>query len=125
MLTGGKAYAGKASVPGGTIVWQDLTNLTATATDPANGSVAAGTAFPGNACGISIEAQGNDAFVKIVRTNGEVWQTHGDIQGQTFVWDEGWFQQATPTPAALRAGKFKRALPPGTARNLVPGLNRP
>ena len=100
-LYGGKAFVGKAAVPGGAIVWQDLTNTTATMTDPANPN------YPATACGIAIEAQGNDAFVKVITPTGAVWQTHGDIMGNTFVWDEAWVQQSTPTPVVMRAMEFK------------------
>ncbi|MFI5826367.1 hypothetical protein ACIA6C_03745 [Streptomyces sp. NPDC051578] len=106
VLTGGKTYVGKATSLGGTIVWQDLTNTTATAGDPANPN------YPAGVCGIAIEARGNDAYVKAVTVNGTVWQTHGDIQGNTFVWDEAWVQQTTPTPVALRNKKFATAVKP-------------
>ncbi|WP_051795670.1 hypothetical protein [Streptomyces sp. NRRL S-87] len=100
-LTGGRAFVGKANVPGGTIVWQDLSNTVAGPGDPVNPD------FPANACAIAIEAQGNDAFVKVLTTTGTVWQTHGDTNGGTFVWDEPWTQQATPTPVVLRSMGFK------------------
>ncbi|MFJ7267171.1 hypothetical protein ACIQV3_10985 [Streptomyces sp. NPDC099050] len=92
---------GKAATVGGTIVWQDLTNTVATMTDPANPN------YPANVCGVAILAQGNNAYVKVVTSTGTVWQTHGDINNNTFVWDEGWVQRATPTPAVLVRGAFK------------------
>ncbi|WP_329546566.1 hypothetical protein OG548_21715 [Streptomyces sp. NBC_01356] len=114
VLTGGNAFVGKASVPGGTIVWQDLTNPVVSGTDSANAN------YPSGVCAIAIEAQGNDAFVKVVTEGGQVWQTHGDTQGGTFVWDEGWIQQATPTPVALRANKFKGNLDAVRSLNSLP-----
>ncbi|CAM5262996.1 hypothetical protein STANM309S_03991 [Streptomyces tanashiensis] len=57
--------------------------------------------------------------------NGQVWQTVGQTSGSDFIWNQAWSQQTTPTPATLRSNKFERALPPSTARNLIPGLQRP
>ncbi|MFI5861346.1 hypothetical protein [Streptomyces sp. NPDC051546] len=115
VLTGGKTYAGKASTVGGAIAWQDLTNTVATMTDPANPN------YPANVCGVAIESRGNDAFVKVVTATGTVWQTHGDINGGTFVWDEGWIQQTTPTPAVLLRGAFKGDLKADSAHRAKPG----
>ncbi|MBT2402779.1 MULTISPECIES: hypothetical protein [unclassified Streptomyces] len=88
-LTGGVAYAGRAAALGGVPVWQNIS-------DPDDNPN-----FPvGRACGISIEAQGNDAYIKVLTTDGQVFQTHGDIAGQTFVWDEAWVQLLpSPNPA--------------------------
>ncbi|MFZ3498875.1 hypothetical protein ACODT5_37635 [Streptomyces sp. 5.8] len=88
-LTGGVAYAGRASVPGGVPVWQNISDA-----DDNPG-------FPvGLACGISIAAQGNDAYIKVLTTTGQVFQTHGDTMGGTFVWDEAWTQLLpAPNPA--------------------------
>ncbi len=88
-LTGGIAYAGRASVPGGVPVWQNISDA-----DDNPG-------FPvGRACGISIAAQGNDAYIKVLTTNGQVFQTHGDVAGATFIWDEAWTQLLpAPNPA--------------------------
>ncbi|MCY0935030.1 hypothetical protein [Streptomyces sp. H34-S4] len=84
-LVGGVAYAGRATVPGGAPVWQNISN----ADNPG---------FPGRlACGISIAAQGGDAFIKVLTTTGQVYQTHGDVTGMTFVWDEAW-TQLLPAP---------------------------
>ncbi|MET9851396.1 hypothetical protein ABZY57_00300 [Streptomyces sp. NPDC006450] len=82
-LVGGVAYAGQATVPGGVPRWQNISN---------NGN------FPvGLACGISIEAQGNDSYIKVLTTTGQVYQTHGDVGGGTFIWDEAW-TQLLPAP---------------------------
>ncbi|MFD9567274.1 hypothetical protein [Streptomyces sp. NPDC059994] len=88
-LINGKAFAGRQAPPGGTIVWQDLTN-----TDNPR--------YPANACAISISSQGNDAWIKVVTTAGTVYQTHGDTNGTNFVWDEGWTPLATPVAGTLR-----------------------
>ncbi|MFB9552733.1 hypothetical protein [Streptomyces roseoviridis] len=104
-------YVGRAPSPGALIVWQDLTNAVGTMADPAN------PGFPGNACGVAFADQGMTAFVKIVTTTGQVWQTMGNTAGANFIWNQPWFQQTTPTPAALRANKFVRALPPGASPN--------
>ncbi|MFD5142387.1 hypothetical protein [Streptomyces sp. NPDC058401] len=105
---------GKASTVGGAIAWQDLTNSTATMTDPAN------PGYPANVCGVAIESRGNNAFVKVVTATGTVWQTHGDINGNTFVWNEPWLQQTTPTPAVLVRGAFKGEFKAGPARPAKP-----
>ncbi|MFD0722728.1 hypothetical protein [Streptomyces globosus] len=94
---GRRCLRGTGGAPGGTpIAWQDLTNPVAVGTDPAN------PAYPANACAIAIEAQGDDAYVKVVTTAGTVWQTHGDVNGAGFVWDEPWVQRTTPAPVVLR-----------------------
>ncbi|MEU9105872.1 hypothetical protein AB0D54_16125 [Streptomyces xanthophaeus] len=87
-LVGGLAYAGVATTLGGTPVWQNISDA-----DDNPG-------FPvGRACGISIFAQGDDAFIKVLTTDGGVYQTHGDVNGANFVWDEAWFPQAPgPNP---------------------------
>ncbi|MFE7509782.1 hypothetical protein ACFU8I_00855 [Streptomyces sp. NPDC057540] len=110
---------GRAPSLGGTIAWQDLTNATVVGTDAANPN------YPAGVCAVGYESSGTNAYVKVLTVGGQVWQTHGDVGGNTFVWDEAWVQQTTPTPVALRSGKFQRALPPGTARNLMPDLKRP
>ncbi|WP_327305780.1 hypothetical protein OG730_21560 [Streptomyces sp. NBC_01298] len=94
-LTGGVAYAGRASTPGGVPVWQNISDA-----DDNPG-------FPvGIACGISIAAQGNDAYIKVLTTTGQVFQTHGDTMGGTFVWDEAWTQLLpAPNPAIGLRGK--------------------
>ncbi|MFF1482953.1 hypothetical protein ACFVYD_36365 [Streptomyces sp. NPDC058301] len=97
-LIDGKAFAGRQSTPGGAIVWQDLTN-----SDNPH--------YPDNACGISISSQGKDTWIKVVTTHGTVYQTHGDTNGTTFVWDEGWTKLATPV-----AGTLRPAAPPGAGR---------
>ncbi|MFE2235937.1 hypothetical protein ACFXA4_25640 [Streptomyces sp. NPDC059442] len=90
-------------------------------TDPANPD------YPANACGIAIEARGNAAYVKVVTTTGTVFQTVGNITGGAFTWNQGWVQQATPTPAALRA--FKRSMDSVAAPHHAPkglkGIKRP
>ncbi|MFJ8159829.1 hypothetical protein ACIRBY_02740 [Streptomyces sp. NPDC096136] len=59
--------------------------------------------YPAGVCGVSIGSQGGDAWVKVVTASGQVWQTHGDVNGTSFVWDEPWIQNATPRPAVLRS----------------------
>ncbi|MCY0949940.1 hypothetical protein [Streptomyces sp. H27-S2] len=94
-LTNGIAYAGRASTPGGAPVWQDLTN----ADNPG---------YPAGACSISIQNQGNDAWIKVLTTAGTVYQTHGDTNGANFVWDEAWIQLLpSPTPGTLRSKPFR------------------
>ncbi|CAM5262963.1 hypothetical protein STANM309S_03990 [Streptomyces tanashiensis] len=58
LLAGGRVYVGRAPSAGGIITWQDLTNATAVGDDPANPN------FPGGACGVSYDNQGNTALVK-------------------------------------------------------------
>lgn len=57
-------------------------------------------------CSVGIEAQGDDAYIKVLTTGGEVWQTHGDVNGTNFIWDEAWVQRTTPP--ALRSTSFTR-----------------
>ncbi|WP_284581434.1 hypothetical protein [Streptomyces sp. 2P-4] len=100
MLTDGTAFAGRAVPFGGPVIaWQDLTNPVAVGTDPAN------PGYPAGACAIGIEAQGDDAYVNVVTAAGAVWQTHGDVNGAGFVWDEPWVQRTTPAPVVRRGLK--------------------
>ncbi|MFD3328367.1 hypothetical protein [Streptomyces sp. NPDC058701] len=94
-LTNGVAYAGRASTPGGAPVWQDLT-------DEDN------PGYPARACSISIQTQGNDAWIKVLTRGGTVYQTHGDTNGANFVWDEPWIQLLpSPTPGTLRSNSVR------------------
>ncbi|MGW1667456.1 hypothetical protein [Streptomyces sp. NPDC002324] len=92
MLSGGRAYVGVRNInpqpPQGVYVWEDLTDDDLPLNQPPD--------FPANACSISISAQGNDAWVKVVTTGGAVWETHGDTNGG-FLWDEPWVPLA-PLP---------------------------
>ncbi|MEU3773082.1 hypothetical protein AB0F11_07700 [Streptomyces sp. NPDC032472] len=103
-LFNGRAFVGESTTLGGNIAWQDLTN----ADNPG---------FPlGFACSVGIHAQGNDAYVRVLTTDGRVFQTHGDINGQ-FTWDEGWTQLTGPATGALRAKGFKADTLQGAPRN--------
>ncbi|WP_344071118.1 hypothetical protein [Streptomyces crystallinus] len=101
-LINGKAFAGRQATPGGAIVWTDLTNA-----DNPN--------YPAHVCGISIDSHGNDTWIKVVTTDGTVYQTHGDTNGQTFTWDEGWTQLATPVAGTLRHDTRPKAGRPKTS----------
>jgi hypothetical protein len=95
VLTGGRAYAGRRDItpnpPQGVYAWEDLTDDDLPDGRPNN--------FPDDACAISISAQGDDAWIKVVTTDGAVWETHGDTMDGTFVWDERWSPLAAlPVP---------------------------
>ncbi|WP_405997237.1 hypothetical protein [Streptomyces sp. NBC_00829] len=112
VLTNGIAYAGRAATAGGTITWTDLSN----GDNPG---------YPSNVCGITISSLGANAWVRVVTTAGTVFQTHGDVGGTSFVWDEGWTAQTTPVPGSLRAKGFKGDLAfSGTPNRIPPGLRR-
>ncbi|MFJ9682918.1 hypothetical protein ACIRP2_33460 [Streptomyces sp. NPDC101194] len=46
--------------------------------------------YPANACSISLVDHGNDSYVKVLTTTGEVWETHGDTNGTNFIWTDPW-----------------------------------
>ncbi|MEV6550587.1 hypothetical protein AB0M57_18020 [Streptomyces sp. NPDC051597] len=71
--------------------------------------------YPDHACGISINSQGNDTWIKVVTTDGTVYQTHGDTNGATFVWNEGWTQLDSPAASALRTDGRPKARRPRTS----------
>ncbi|MET9670888.1 hypothetical protein ABZY19_37025 [Streptomyces sp. NPDC006475] len=98
---------------GGAITWTDLTN----ADNPD---------YPtAQVCGISISSRLANAYVRVVTVDGTVFQTHGDVGGTSFVWDEGWTQLTTPVPGSLRAKGFKGDLALSGDRNVIPpGLKR-
>ncbi|QQM42206.1 hypothetical protein [Streptomyces liliifuscus] len=85
VLTDGKAFVGQrrylSSTPPGDYEWEELS-------DNRN--------YPKNACAISISADGEEAWVKVLTTNGRVYETHGDTDGSDFVWDERWKKLETP-----------------------------
>ncbi|MFD7442555.1 hypothetical protein [Streptomyces sp. NPDC059909] len=68
----------------GPYVWQNISDG-----DPNPG-------FPANPCAVSITSQGNSAFAKVLTLDGEVWETHGDVEGLGFVWDEPWVELTEP-----------------------------
>ncbi|MEV1051707.1 hypothetical protein [Streptomyces sp. NPDC049887] len=68
----------------GPYVWQNISDG------------APNTGFPEDPCSVSITAQGNSAYAKVLTLDNEVWETHGDIQGGTFVWDEPWVELTEP-----------------------------
>ncbi|MFD7257362.1 hypothetical protein [Streptomyces sp. NPDC059874] len=105
-LTNGIAYAGRATTTGGVPVWQDITN----ADNPG---------FPfGKACGITFLGQGGDSYIQVVTTDGKVYQTHGDTNGNDFTWNERWTELTpAPTPPALRGKQFKGDPMRGASRN--------
>ncbi|MFZ3471538.1 hypothetical protein ACODT3_18820 [Streptomyces sp. 4.24] len=89
-LVDGVAYAGRATPLGSAPVWQNISDF-----DDNPGFPNGGTA--GLACGISIDVRGDNAWVKVLTTTGQVYQTHGDLGMATFVWDEAWFPRL-PAP---------------------------
>ncbi|MCB5165066.1 hypothetical protein LG634_09520 [Streptomyces bambusae] len=84
--------------------WKDLSTITGYPS-----SAAAGTP-----CSVSIEAQGNDAYVKTITTTGQVYQLQVDVTGMDFDPDimTGWVLQ-TPGPAPGPALRHGRAVPEG------------
>ncbi|MFD3312959.1 hypothetical protein [Streptomyces sp. NPDC058656] len=86
VLTGKKAYVGQRrdlfSTPPGDYEWEEIS-------DNRN--------YPKNACAISISTDGDEAWVKVLTTNGRVYETHGDTDGSDFVWDEKWRKLETPS----------------------------
>ncbi|MBO4205205.1 hypothetical protein GSF22_04155 [Micromonospora echinofusca] len=87
VVSDGVTYAGRRDLQPteGAYTWLDLSN---------------NDGYPGaTVCGVAISSQGNDAWVKVLTTTGEVWQTHCDVPGTTFVCNEDWVQQTTPTPS--------------------------
>ncbi|MFD9033497.1 hypothetical protein ACFVZW_20435 [Streptomyces sp. NPDC059567] len=104
-------FAGRGPTLGGTIVWQNLSNATATDGDPANPD------YPANVCAVGIEARGVNAYVKVITTDNTVWQTHGDVGGTSFTWDEPWTQQSALPATVMRSMKFGRSLDTGGVVN--------
>lgn len=61
------------------------------------------TDYPGpSVCGVGVSTQGNDLWVQVLTTGGQVWQTHCNVQGMTLTCTEAWVQQ-TPLPTTLSA----------------------
>ncbi|MGW6939542.1 hypothetical protein ACWGF3_11120 [Streptomyces xanthophaeus] len=108
-IVGGVAYAGRATPAGAAPVWQNIS-------DPDDNP-----GFPvGLACGISIFTQGDNAWVKVLTTTGGVYQTHGNVSMNNFIWAEAWFPQLPgPNPmVGLRSkGIDKKGLSPSVTPN--------
>ncbi|MFF5004229.1 hypothetical protein ACFY3G_15460 [Streptomyces phaeochromogenes] len=83
VLTGGKVYAGERDYsPVGDYEWEKISD---------------NRYFPKNACAVSISTDGDDeAWIKVLTTNGRVWETHGNEESDEFVWDERWKKLTTP-----------------------------
>ncbi|WP_219732259.1 hypothetical protein [Streptomyces sp. INR7] len=88
----GVAYVGRSATAGGVPVWQ-------TVSDGDNPGFPSATA-----CGIAIVSQGVNSYIRVLTTDNRVYQTHGDTNGATFVWDEGW-TELTPGPTVSLRGK--------------------
>ncbi|TJZ92081.1 hypothetical protein FCI23_55265 [Actinacidiphila oryziradicis] len=90
MLSNGITYAGRRPLhpnpPQGAYVWQNLT-------DPLVHPL-----YPKNVCDTTISSHGNDTWVKVLTTDGFVWETHCASNGQTLVCTEPWAKLTTPTP---------------------------
>nr|WP_018833250.1 hypothetical protein [Salinispora tropica] len=86
MVSDGVTYAGRRRLtpaPPGPYTWTDLSGN-------AN--------YPGESvCGVAISAAGNDAWVKVLTTGGEVWETECATQGQNFTCNNPWVQLTTPS----------------------------
>ncbi|MFJ9641477.1 hypothetical protein [Streptomyces sp. NPDC101206] len=90
-LSGGRVYGGRAPSLGGVPVWHDLSVIDGYPTDAP--------------CGVSIAAQGNDAYIKVLTVTGRIYQLHITVNGQNFTPDvvQGWIELTPrPTPAVLR-----------------------
>ncbi|MEV6648967.1 hypothetical protein [Streptomyces sp. NPDC051219] len=86
VLVNGRAYAGRRIInvrPPGRFFWQNLT----TSRNPG---------YPRNACGISISAIGLHAWIRVVTTDGRVYETHCDTPRPTLYCDERWVQLVRP-----------------------------
>ncbi|GHB53773.1 hypothetical protein GCM10010306_054180 [Streptomyces umbrinus] len=78
VLTGGNVFAGDRTFNGQSVddyEWEEIS-------DNRN--------FPKNACSVSVSLAANDAWVKVLTTQGTVYETHGDRSGSDFEWDERW-----------------------------------
>lgn len=78
VLTDGNVFAGDRTFNGqgvGDYEWEEIS-------DNRN--------FPKNACSVSVSLADNDAWVKVLTTQGTVYETHGDRSGSDFEWDERW-----------------------------------
>ncbi|MFK0257895.1 hypothetical protein [Streptomyces sp. NPDC090445] len=90
-LIGGRVYGGRASAPGGIPTWQDFSVISGYPT--------------GVPCGVSITAQGPNAYIKVLTVARRIYQLRVSVNGQNFSPDlvQGWIELTPgPTPATLR-----------------------
>ncbi|MDH6224396.1 MULTISPECIES: collagen-like protein [Streptomyces] len=53
--------------------------------------------YPGpSSCGVGISTQGNDLWVQVLTTGGQIWQTHCALEGTTLTCTEAWLPQTVP-----------------------------
>ncbi|WP_231627055.1 hypothetical protein [Streptomyces apocyni] len=61
----------------GPFAWQDLSG---------------NTGYPDGVCSVTGSTQGNDTWVKALTTDGTVYQTRCDSEGQSLVCEEAWVE---------------------------------
>ncbi|MFF0723442.1 hypothetical protein [Streptomyces sp. NPDC004134] len=103
VISGGVTSVGRQDLTPtvGDFVWNDLSD---------------NTDYPANACSVGITTQGNDLWVQVLTTDGQVWQTHCDVPGTTLTCDEAWIQQTTP-PSLMSAPAATDGAVAGAAPN--------
>ncbi|MCP3821019.1 hypothetical protein NLX86_23870 [Streptomyces sp. A3M-1-3] len=76
VINRGRVFAGRRTlVPRGPVFWQNLS------TNPR---------FPRGACNVTVLAQGNDVWVRVLTTAGRLYETHCDAPGLTLYCGERW-----------------------------------
>ena len=107
VLTDGRAYAGERDFTPTSVDDYDWEEIS----DNRN--------FPKHACAISISAIANDAWIKVLTTNGRIWETHGErtpvgsrskAVSDEFDWDERWKRLTTPDDDDLSSTREKGEL---------------
>ncbi|MDM4719780.1 hypothetical protein QTQ03_09390 [Micromonospora sp. WMMA1363] len=77
---GGKVLVGeqdKGEANGQGFTWVDLSVL---------------PGFPKGACAVSITVDESTAYAELITTNGTVFQTEGEVDGDDFTWNTQWFK---------------------------------
>jgi hypothetical protein len=73
--------------------------------------------YPGpSVCGVGVSTQGNDLWVQVLTTGGQVWQTHCNVPGTTLTCTGAWVQQKTPS-TTLSAPNPRNGSVPGNGPN--------
>ncbi len=70
------------------------------------------TNYPGpSVCGVGVSTQGNDLWVQVLTTGGQVWQTHCNVPGTTLTCTEAWVQQKPPPTSPSVLGPRNGSVP--------------
>ncbi|MEU3555358.1 hypothetical protein [Streptomyces fragilis] len=94
VISGGVTFVGRQDLTPtvGPFTWVDLSD---------------NPGYPGpTSCGVGVSTHGNDLWVQVLTSGGQIWQTHCSLEGMTLACTEAWVSQTVPP--ALRSAPAPR-----------------